>query len=43
MRGWDLIVKARGSIDKTNRRGESGHPWRVPLDKLKGFEVKELV
>ena len=43
IRGCDLIVRASGSMDNTNKRGDSGHPWRVPLVSLNGLDVMEFV
>jgi len=34
---------ANGSIAKTNKRGERGQPWRVPLERLKGLDIVSFV
>ena len=33
-----LSRMANGSIARANNRGDSGHPWRVPLDRGKYVE-----
>lgn len=30
---------AKGPIAITNRRGERGQPWHVPLERLKGLDI----
>lgn len=38
MFGLALNATARCSITNTYRRGESGHPWHVPLEMVKEEE-----
>lgn len=41
--GVNLITTASGSIKNANKKGDNGHPWRVPLFKGNGFEIILLV
>lgn len=43
IRACVLIVSARGSTIKWNIVGKRGHPWRVPLDMLKGVDKRPEV
>ena len=42
LRIW-WIAAAKGSMNITNKEGESGHPFRVPLCKVKLSNVIPLV